>query len=260
MMHITTRNFFRLIRAGTFGQQEPVEPMSMYKWRQTMLFSQVHHVEAEAYAGLEVLSDQFFVQVISDSLREEWAEMASASRPSTGLRLNSRLEKMLSRVADEEHRNTHEYRVLEDMTLLAYAMLTDNQWIRQLLVLGETVRERGSKADRERLKQWIAKMHLQKMSYLEGALLIQLMGLTREELPFDPGKSDFNVTRFASAIPHSQEQMSFSQGKDIFVHTGNKSAVLWNARRSARFFPYYPLESIANFFSSFASSLNNIEE
>jgi hypothetical protein len=129
-----------------------------------------------------------------------------------------------------------------------------------MLVTGELIRERGAGVNREQINTWIKKLHLNKMIQLEGALLVELMGLQQEELPFAVLPSNFDIDRFASAIPHSQEQMRFSQGKDIFVHTSNKSAMVWNARRSARFFRYNPTESIANLFSSFAKSLTNIEE
>ena len=56
------------------------------------------------------------------------------------------------------------------------------------------------------------------------------------------------------------EEWYFSQGKNIFVHTSNSSAMLWHVRRSAKYFRYYPSETMTNFFTSFAHSLSHIEE
>lgn len=228
-----------------------------------MLFAQAHGVEAETYAGLEVLNEQYFIQVISPAVVKEWASLFSSRRvrPEYDLSLLSpRLKKGLAAIAEKTDTNSADYQLLDAFVHLAYALLRDDQWVRQMLVTGELIRERGAHVDREQMKTWIKKLHLNKMIQLEGALLVELMGLQQGELPFDVLPSNFDIDRFASAIPHSQEQMRFSQGKDIFVHTSNKSAMVWNARRSARFFRYNPTESIANLFSSFAKSLTNIEE
>jgi hypothetical protein len=228
-----------------------------------MLFAQAHGVEAETYAGLEVLNEQFFIQIISPSVVKEWASLFSSrrARPEYDLSLlSSRLKKGLAAIAEKSDTASADYQVLDAFVHLAYALLRDDQWVRQMLVTGELIRERGARVNREQMKTWIKKLHLNKMIQLEGALLVELMGLQQEELPFEVLPSQFDIDRFASAIPHSQEQMRFSQGKDIFVHTSNKSAMVWNARRSARFFRYNPTESIANLFSSFAKSLTNIEE
>lgn len=262
-MDITTRNFFRLLRAGEFGQQEKVEPMSACKWRKTMLFAKAHGVEAETYAGLEVLNEQFFIQVIPEEIVSEWATLASdVSSHNNPQRasLSPKFEKRLTAIAEQTDTSSAEYQLLEELLRLAHGLLNDDHWIRQMLVVGEMIRERGSKVDRERLNKWIDKFKLHKMMQLEGALLVELMGLQAAELPFAVNPSEFNLERIASSIPHSQEQMQFSQGKDIFVHTSNKSAIVWNARRSARFLRFSPTESISNLFSSFAKSLNNIEE
>ena len=237
--------------------------MSACKWRKTMLFAKAHGVATETYAGLEVLRDQFFIQIIPESVWKEWAALFSShpSRPEYDLSLLSpRLQKNLSAICDKTDKSSANYQLLEALTYLAYALLNDNQWVRQMMVTGELIRERGAKTDSEVIKRWTGKLHLNKMVQLEGALLVNLMGLQEAELPFEVQPSKFNIDSFASAIPHSQEQMQFSQGKDIFVHTSNKSAMVWNARRSARFFRYNPMESVANLFSSFAKSLTNIEE
>jgi hypothetical protein len=174
--------------------------------------------------------------------------------------LSPKLEKRLAAIAEKADSSSADYQLLEELLRLSYGLLRDDHLVRQMMVVGEQIRERGAKVDREQLNKWISKFHLQKMIQLEGALLIELMGLQAEELPFTVNPSEFNLERIASSIPHSQEQMRFSQGKDIFVHTSNKSAIVWNTRRSARFLRFYPTESIANLFSSFAKSLNNIEE
>ena len=262
-MDVTTRNFFRLLRAGVFGQQEMVEPMSACKWRKTMRFAEAHGVETEAYAGLEVLREQFFVQMIPTSVWSEWAARADGAllrHQSDKPVLSRGLIRQLADIARKTDASQPAYLLLEETVRLAYALLRDDHWVRQLMVTGELIREKGAGVDREHLRQWVGRLRLSRMLQLEGALLVELMGVQASELPFEVLPSRFDIQRFASAIPHSQEQLRFSQGKDIFVHTSNRKAMVWNARRSARFFRYYPTGSIANLIASFASSLTHIEE
>jgi len=51
-MDIITRNFFRLILSDYLEEQDPIEPMSAFKWQR--LFQMVHtqHVEASASKGI----------------------------------------------------------------------------------------------------------------------------------------------------------------------------------------------------------------
>lgn len=71
MMDITTRNFFRLLRAGAFAETEQIEPMSAWKWQRVYQFSVMHGVTALLSDGIERCKDQFFLQ-IPLPLLEQW--------------------------------------------------------------------------------------------------------------------------------------------------------------------------------------------
>ena len=58
----------------------------------------------------------------------------------------------------------------------------------------------------------------------------------------------------------SQNWYFSQQDGGIFVHNSNSSATFSHVRRSARYFRYYPSESVTNFFASFLHSLSHIEE
>ena len=70
-MNITARNFFRLLRAGLFGQEEPIEPMSAWKWQQLYGYACMHHVSAIVLVGIERCSGQFFLQ-LPEALHGQW--------------------------------------------------------------------------------------------------------------------------------------------------------------------------------------------
>lgn len=237
-MDIIIRNFFRLVRAGAFGLQEQLEPMSAYKWRKVMMLSDMHHITTETYAGLEVLSDQYEVQTIPEELHDAWAESASCLPEAERYNLDANLIKTLEN-----------------------ALLNENEWIKKLVELGVAIRDNQlDEYQAQQLNEEITKHKLQKIVKLEGALLVKLMGLKPEELPFGYKGEDIDVSPFMASVAKQQEQLHFSQGNNIFVHTSNKSAFVRNAYRTSRFLKYSPKESLSVFFRSFAKSLNNIEE
>ena len=95
-------------------------------------------------------------------------------------------------------------------------------------------------------------------------MLVVLMHFEPEELPFMKPTTDKKMEQTVSDMLRQKnshaEDWYFSQGKNIFVHTSNSSAMLWHVRRSAKYFRYYPSETVTNFFTTFAHSLSHIEE
>ena len=51
-MDIIQRNLFRLLRSGTFGAQEQIEPMSAFKWERLYQIAMLHDVIPYAYQGI----------------------------------------------------------------------------------------------------------------------------------------------------------------------------------------------------------------
>jgi hypothetical protein len=111
------------------------------------------------------------------------------------------------------------------------------------------------------------------MLQLEGALLVALLGIDEQRLPFDLTttlpRRERMVEEVAATISATRHQWQFyTEESDaagnvqhrIFVHNSNASAMFWQARHSARYMKYYPSESMATFFTSLAQSLTNIEE
>ena len=102
------------------------------------------------------------------------------------------------------------------------------------------------------------------MAQLEGALLIELFGFSVSDIPFAGDNIDKNanlVARELAEYTNRPQDFYFSQSPDsIFVHASGGSALISRVRRSARYFKYFPAETLTNFFASFAHSLSHIEE
>ena len=103
------------------------------------------------------------------------------------------------------------------------------------------------------------------MTQLTGEFLIKIFKFTEDEIPFLKEDKDKPVERIAQELieftnTRSQNWYFSQQDGGIFVHNSNSSATFSHVRRSARYFRYYPSESVTNFFASFLHSLSHIEE
>ena len=62
-MTVEQQNFFRLLRAGAFGQTEQVEPMSAWKWRHLYAVAKSLQLSPIIHDGVTACHDQFFMQL-----------------------------------------------------------------------------------------------------------------------------------------------------------------------------------------------------
>lgn len=67
-MDVVQRNFFRLLKSGTFGDSEPVEPMSAWKWNRLRQMSLMHGVAALVADGIERHSGDFFMRLLPEQM------------------------------------------------------------------------------------------------------------------------------------------------------------------------------------------------
>ena len=134
--------------------------------------------------------------------------------------------------------------------------------LKQITDLGIFLRKAGHRVDFVKLDGWSERLGLARFSQLQGALLTELLGFEVDEIPFMQAETDISHVMqemFLLRRQHASE-WQFQQGRGVFVHASNTSAMLWHVRHSARYFRYYPAETFTNFFANFARSLEYIEE
>ena len=276
-MNIIQRNFFRLIRIGAFEQKEQIEPMSVYKWGQLFQLAVMHDVAGYVYEGLQQCKDQFFLH-LTDKQWQLWEktilEIRKKARnaeeePDEFLRAdhltNPLLNKKLQTILDDEQSDIHTRQVLLTIIRVSRHILNEGVPLRQLVELGICLRTDGHHADFTTLGKWLKTLQLQQVAKLEASLLMELLGFEKEEIAFAGSKRDKNVEQVAQELIEFTNARArdfyFSQDAgNIFVHTSNGSAMLGHIHRSARYFRYFPSETLTNFFASFAHSLSHIEE
>ena len=276
-MNIIQRNFFRLIRIGAFGQKEQVEPMSAYKWGRLYQLAVMHDVAGYVYEGLLNSKGQFFLR-LPDKQWQLWEKTIIEIRkkvqhtddePDEFLRAdhltNPLLNKKLQTILDDEQSDLRTRQILLTIIRVSRHILNEGVPIRQLVELGICLRTDGRHADFTTLGKWLKTLQLQQVAKLEASLLMELLGFEKEEIAFAGEKRDKNVEQVAQELIEytnirARDFYFLQDAGDIFVHTSNGSAMLGHIHRSARYFRYYPSETLTNFFASFAHSLTHIEE
>lgn len=275
---IIERNFYRLLRSGAFGTEEAIEPMSVWKWGRLYHLSEMHDVAMYIHKGIERCSGQFFVQ-IPQALVEQWRQAATeeaaadertehegsndllASDHLTNPLLNHQLQNML----DSENSNTETRTALLHLVGTCRFIMNAGIPVKRVTELGLFLRQPGgNRIDYTTLGEWISKLKQEAMVQLVSVMLVKLLNFKPEELPFmqptTEEKMEKQLRELVQMRNSHAEEWYFSQGKNIFVHTSNSQAMLWHVRRSARYFRYYPTETVTNFLTSFAHSLSHIEE
>lgn len=275
-MNIIQRNFFRLLRNGAFNSSEQIEPMSIFKWEQLYQLSVMHNVVAYSYEGLLRCKDQFFVR-LTDTQWDTWHQMGKAACVNRQdskdddefLRAdhltNPVLNQKLQNILDDEQSDMTTRRLLLLVIRIVRHIMNEGMPVRQLIELGTFMRQEGKRVDQTTFLKWMKSLRLSPMCQLEGEFLMLLFGFDRAELFFIEDKKNKDIEKIAQELIEFTNTRSqdwyFSQDADsIFVHNSNTSAMMSHIRRSARYFKYYPSESLTNFFASFVHSLSHIEE
>ncbi len=268
-MNIIERNFYRLLRAGAFGTEEQIEPLSAWKWNRLYQLSEMHDVTPIVYQGLERCRDQFFVQV-PEALAEQWSRQRAQTDDEENDLLvadhltNPLLNHKLQSILDAEDSNTETRTALLHLSGIVRFLMNAGIPVKRVTEFGQFLRQSANRIDFNTLGQWISQLQFDAMAQITAVMLVKMLHFAPKELPFMKPLTDEQMERqmrkmFRQKNSHAEEWY-FSQGKNIFVHTSNAQAMMWHVRRSAKFFKYCPAETVTNFFTSFAHSLSHIEE
>lgn len=277
-MDIVQRNLFRLLRSGAFQSKEDIEPMSAFKWGRLYQLAVMHDIIPFVYDGIIRSKGQFFMH-LTDRQKKDW-EKAIADyheqekkkddqeedeflRPDrlTNPLLNSRLQNIL----DDEHSDVTTRQLLMILIRVVRHLFNEGMPIRQLTDLGIFMRQNRERINYLAIGKWIKRLRLTQMTQLTGEFLIKLYGFEEEDIPFLKDRKEKKIDHIAQELiefidTRSQDWYFTQQDGGIFVHNTNSSATFSHIRRSARYFRYYPSESVTNFFASFVHSLSHIEE
>ena len=277
-MDIIQRNLFLLLRSGAFQTTEDIEPMSAFKWGRLYQLAVMHNIIPFVYYGIIRSKNQFFLH-LTEKQKKDWEKAITDYRAQEKKQdeqeedeylrpdrlTNPLLNRRLQEILDDEHSDMTTRQLLLIFIRVVRHLFNEGMPIRQLTELGIFLRQNYQRIDYQTIRRWIKQLRLTQMTQLTGEFLILLFGFSEDELPFLKERKEKRIDRIAQELieftdTRSQDWYFSQQDGGIFVHNTNSSATFSHVRRSARYFKYYPSESVTNFFSSFIHSLSHIEE
>ncbi len=277
-MEIIQRNLFSLLRSGAFQTQEDIEPMSAFKWNKLYQLTVMHNITPFVYDGILRCKNNFFLH-LTDKQKQDWEKAVadyrvkekrqSEQEEDEFLRpdrlTNPLLNRRLQAILDDEHSDLTSRQLLLILLRVVRHLFNEGMPIRQLTELAIFLRSNSQRINFDVVGQWIERLQLTQMAQLSGEFLIRLFNFEEADIPFLKGRKEKGIERIAKELieftdTRSQDWYFSQEDGGIFVHNTNSSATFSHVRRSARYFKYYPSESVTNFFSSFIHSLSHIEE
>jgi hypothetical protein len=275
---IIQRNLFSLLRSGAFQTQEDIEPMSAFKWNKLYQLTVMHNITPFVYDGILRCKNNFFLH-LTDKQKQDWEKAVadyrvkekrqSEQEEDEFLRpdrlTNPLLNRRLQAILDDEHSDLTSRQLLLILLRVVRHLFNEGMPIRQLTELAIFLRSNSQRINFDVVGQWIERLQLTQMAQLSGEFLIRLFNFEEADIPFLKGRKEKGIERIAKELieftdTRSQDWYFSQEDGGIFVHNTNSSATFSHVRRSARYFKYYPSESVTNFFSSFIHSLSHIEE
>ncbi|MCI6500744.1 MAG: hypothetical protein SPE73_08890 [Prevotella sp.] len=274
-MNIINRNFFRILRAGALDENEPLEPMSEFKWNRLFQMIKSQNVSAIALEGIQARRDDENNNIPSELVAELQASVYEAPKTKTQHAhsfevpslsnpiLDHKLKKIFNNERHSIDTNIDSLRLLGIIIDNVQTILNKGMSLGGVLELGKFLRTRGDKVDFVKIDNWLQALHMRRMAQLQGSILILVFNFEQDEIPFvnniEPSAGKIILRTVTNLATDTAEEWHFRQGRSGFVR--NNSAVLRrNLRRSLRYIAYAPIETTSNFVSNFARSLSEIEE
>jgi len=275
---IIQRNLFSLLRSGAFQTQEDIEPMSAFKWNKLYQLTVMHNITPFVYDGILRCKNNFFLH-LTDKQKQDWEKAVADYRVKEKRQsdqeedeflrpdrlTNPLLNRRLQAILDDEHSDLTSRQLLLILLRVVRHLFNEGMPIRQLTELAIFLRSNSQRINFDVVGQWIERLQLTQMAQLSGEFLIRLFNFEEADIPFLKGRKEKGIERIAKELieftdTRSQDWYFSQEDGGIFVHNTNSSATFSHVRRSARYFKYYPSESVTNFFLSFIHSLSHIEE
>ena len=251
-MDIIKRNFFRIIRNAVFSSDEPVEPMSQYKWDILANIAKTHGVDAYVSKALG--------KECQPTMRMPDAGM---SRMYNGF-LNRRLQKLREDEPLSAEPSIETLNLLDIIVQTTETMLTNGLQFSNIIQIGMYLRKDGDKVDFIKLEVWLRRLRLTKMAQLEGDILIQTLGFDTDEIPFASqallaSSYKLAIGSLDNPICLHVEDLQNHQSSSIFVE-GNPKAMYKTMRNSMKYFFYAPIEVTSCMLNGLKMSMASTEE
>lgn len=152
-----------MLRNGAFGENEPIEPMSAFKWEKLYKMAEADNVSVyiknDGYTGKEM--------------------------PRHNGMPDSR--KLRDITETERHSIDTSVESLELLNIIFYntdSTISRHTSLRAIIEMGLFLRIKGDKVDYIKLEKWLKRLGISRMASLHGSILISMFNFNLDELPF----------------------------------------------------------------------------
>lgn len=273
MTRVIERNFFRLVRAGAFNDNEAIEPMSRFKWRRLFEMVEKQNVLPEFVKGAARHGLESYVAIPAELT--EMAQQQLAARkpaPRTDVRnfpeMNNRfLDRRLRKLIDNEHHSIDTS--VESLELLRIIvenscnMLSNGISLHGIIRLGQYLRNKGDKVDFVKLDNWLEVLHLVRMAQLQGSVLIAVFGFEKDEVPFvhkEEKDAYAMAVRSITNLANDTAEEALEKGSDGEYRSNTSRKLRRNLSRSMRYYGFAPIETASSFLGKIGKSLKEMDE
>jgi len=272
---ILIRNFLHILRSGAYDDVRPIGMLSKYKWGQLVELARMHGLIQIFANGLERYHYDNHLNIPNTLIEVIRGELRQA--PVTGfadlydfghIHLQSRtLDKELQDIIRKEYIDPEKsYETMQVMAIIvsnAAHILTGRSYLKGIIDLGRYLRLEGGKVDFVKLDDWLKRTRMTGMARLQGSLLVEGFGFSKDELPFVGKLVSHPLQELLAAISHNDlsqlRPWALHESKGGFV-VGSPLKAIRSVRHSLRFQRYAPRETYATILHGLMKGITEIEE
>lgn len=276
-MNVTFRNFIKILSIGAFGNEEPMEKMSGFKWKQVLKIAKLNNVSDIISAGIikagkdqEVAIPIYIIRsadnnvaTVNNQLKEEKDKFNFAQLPIkkfANFYLNRKLNKIIYNEIHSIDTSADSLIFLNKLIDISNALLSNGINVKELVELGSYMRKHGNKTDFIKLEKWIKMLHMGHILNFIGSCLVSILHFERSEIPF---LTKYDKKSYSAVCAYLEASLNKADNSDDNDMSDNKNTInhIYISRKTS--FPglkYFPLETMSLFIANITKSLSNIEE
>ena len=270
---VVTRNLFALLRCAVLHHSQPLEPMSVFKWRRLLRYAANKHVapivEKALLSYQRHHSAALPPQLLAALQHMPQHQAATVMQvPETWLS-NMLLNRHLKRIRRTQLAQPQPpMATLHTLNIIIYSyILSLNQGfsLHALLCLAKYVQTWQANINFTLLNQWLHKLGLASYAQLMGSMLTLFLGFNAQQLPFVQhiNMAAHRIVMQALPVPEPQatsaNNIKFWQSHLGIVHN-NSTLLSQSLKHTLAYAHYAPLEAISNYLHNIKQNLANLEE
>ena len=275
-MEVINRNFFSLLSCGAFGCDCKIEPMSQFKWQQTIATAYFLSVTPYLAKGIITHEEDRNMNLTEDMLELMRREADSANNRITMISMHVRDKYVMPRLANAmnnlklKHIVYGEYHSIDTsvatLNMLEIIIKNINSMtgvgidMYSLIQLGLFLRQQGQNVDFVKLETWLGRLGIKKMVNLIGNMLILFFGFDDDEIPFVHGKDSKAVILMNSFMDKVKDTVGAHPVENMTEMDNVPRLTVGRVFSGIRYFGYMPAETVCRTVSDFTKSLSEIEE